>query len=401
MDAPVSISHVVENLNRGGLERVVIDLALTQQAAGHDCQIVCLFERGLLADEAESSGVRVVVCDKGSAGTLAAMRRLRRAVKAHRTEALHTHNATAHYHAVAATLGLPFASVVSTRHGLGDADSRSRRERLYRLALPRTDAIVAVSASLRDSYIDRWTLPPDRVHAIPNGIDVDRFTTTTADARAALRVMIGAPATAPVIGTVGRLNWTKDQATLLQAFARARATHPDARLVLIGGGELRGTLEGLAADLAIENAVHFLGDRSDVPTLLPGFDVFALSSRTEGYSIALLEACAAARPIVATDVGGNREIVRDGSNGRIVPAADPERLGDALSHLLARDDLDSMGAAGRAWVVANGSLRVMADRYLSLYASARSGSAGLHAFGRRAGADSASRIADQSRRPDR
>jgi glycosyltransferase involved in cell wall biosynthesis len=102
--------------------------------------------------------------------------------------------------------------------------------------------------------------------------------------------------------------------------------------------------------------------------LLRGFDVYAMSSRTEGYSLALVEACAAGLPVVATDVGGNREIVRDGHSGQLVPAGDPAALAGALGTLL--DDPQrarSMGAAARAWAEAHGTLAAMAERYARLY----------------------------------
>ncbi len=364
----MKITHVVENLNRGGLERVVIDLARTQRAAGHDCQIVCVFERGHLADEPESFGIPVIAGDKACAGTVRALRTLRSAVRNHGSDVLHTHNATAHYHAIAATLGLRFQSVVSTRHGLGDTQPSSRRERLYRLALSRTDAVVAVSAALRDSFIQRWSLTPTRVTAVANGIDVDRFQPADDTSRARLRTELQLPATTPIVGTVGRLNWAKDQATLLHAFAELRSTRPDAALVLVGGGELGPDLRALADRLDIAAAVHFLGDRSDVGQLLRGFDVFALSSIREGYSIALLEACAAGLPIVATDVGGNREIVRPHVNGSIVPPADAAALAQALSSMLATSDgARAMGVQGRDWVARHGSLEAMAQRYEAIY----------------------------------
>lgn len=364
----MKIIHVVENLNRGGLERVVIDLARSQAAAGHECRIVCVFDAGSLAGELASSGIPVIACNKRRIGGLRLLTRLRQAIGGHRGGVLHTHNATAHYHAVAATLGQRFGAVVSTRHGLGDAGRSSRRERLYRLALRRTDRVVAVSAALRDGFIERWHLPPPLLAVVANGIDVNRFAAASPGARASLRAQLGLPADTVVIGTVGRLNWAKDQASLLRAFALVHAQRPDSALVLVGGGELRDDLGRLADELGIAAGVHFLGDRGDVPDVLGGFDVFAMSSVSEGYSIALLEACASALPIVATDVGGNREIVREGDNGRIVPASDPSALAGALSALLADpEQARSMGGRGRQWVREHGSLDAVAAKYMTIY----------------------------------
>lgn len=365
---PLAITHVVENLNRGGLERVVIDLVRTQKAMGHRCQVVCVFEPGSLAGELGESGIPVLACRKGRLNALGVLWRLRRAVRRFGTGILHTHNATAHYHAALACAGLPLAAVVSTRHGLGDLAPSSRRERFYRYAMRGTDAVVAVSGVLRDRFARTDLLPEDRMLSVPNGIDVERFGIATAEHRRSLRVALGFGADTRLIGTVGRLNWAKDQATLIRAFAQVRRHGSDAGLVLVGGGELKAQLETLAATEGVADAIRFLGDRGDIPALLQGFDLFALSSVREGYSIALLEACAAGLPIVATDVGGNAEIVRDGVNGRIVPVSDASAIAAAAMELLG-DPVRSqtMGTAGRTWALEHGSLASMARRYETIY----------------------------------
>lgn len=171
-----------------------------------------------------------------------------------------------------------------------------------------------------------------------------------------------------IICSVGRLNSVKDQATLLRAFARLHADVADTALVLVGDGALRAALEGQAAALGIGDASRFLGDRSDVRELLRGFNVFALSSLSEGYSMALLEACASGLPIVATDVGGNREIVVDGRSGLLVPPARDDALAAAFATLL-RDPPGTvaMGRAGRDWALREASVEAMARRYDVLY----------------------------------
>ena len=147
---------------------------------------------------------------------------------------------------------------------------------------------------------------------------------------------------------------------------------PDTGLVLVGDGPLRARLEAEAAASGFGDRIRLLGDRNDVRALLPGLAVFALSSASEGYSMALLEACASALPIVATDVGGNGEIVRDRFNGRLVPARDAGALASALLDLLRLPPpaLALLGDAGREWVLAEGSFARMAERYEALYGDA-------------------------------
>ena len=371
------ITHVVENLNRGGLERAVIDLVAAQLARGHRCQVVCLFERGQLAGEVEALGVAVHACGKRSGLAPRALLRLRRHLRAQATEILHTHNATAHYHAVLAALGLPLRRTLNTRHGMGALDTGSRREALYRRAMRRTDAVVTVCEAAREDLQHSAALPGTRIVAVPNGIRTERFEATSAEARVALAATLGLPAATPIIGTVCRLNWAKDHAGLLHAFADLRAQGVDAALAIVGDGALRAELATLAHTLGCADRVFLLGDRSDVAALLRGFHVFALSSLTEGYSITLLEACAAALPIVATDVGGNREIVRDGINGALVAARDRAALGDRLRQLLVEPEAArAMGQAGRAWVLEEGSFTTMATRYDALYAGSAGGASG-------------------------
>jgi glycosyltransferase involved in cell wall biosynthesis len=362
------VTHCVENLNRGGLERAVIDLIRAQVAAGHECQVICLFQRGLLADELADLGVAVHACGKRRGFDLRALAHLRHHLKAHATEVLHTHNATAHYHAVWAAFGLGIRRVINTRHGMGALESGSRRERLYRRALRGTHAVVTVCEAARRELLRGARLPAHTLVAVANGIRVERFRPADAGTRAHLVSQLGlAPGTC-VIGTVGRLVRAKHHVALIEAFAAVHARSGNCALILVGDGELRGELEAQVDSLALRGHVHLLGDRSDVADLLAGFDIFALSSLTEGYSIALLEACAAGLPIVATDVGGNAEIVRDGSNGRLVAAGSISALAAALQELVdvpARRE--AMARHSRAWVLEHGSYTAMAARYDALY----------------------------------
>lgn len=365
---PMNITHVVENLDRGGLERMVLELVKLQHRQGHRCQVVCLFERGAHAHELDELGIPVHACDKRQGLDLRALVRARRMVRSHGTDVLHTHNAVAHYQAVLATCGLNLRRVVNTRHGMGGNRRAGRREWLYRRALARTDAVVAVcEAACRDAC-KRGIVPATKARVVPNGIRVGSFQPASTAARRRLLQMLQLPLQTRVIGHVGRLNWAKDQVGLIRAFRRLHEQQPDTALVLIGDGELRAELQQCAADEGVADNVHFLGDRDDVGELLQGFDLFALSSLSEGYSMALLEACAVALPIVATAVGGNGEIVRDGSTGRLVPPGNPTALSDAMLELLRDPDHAlALGRAARAWVEQYGSLEAMASRYASLY----------------------------------
>lgn len=364
----MEIVHFVENLDRGGLERTVVDLIASQREAGHQCRVICLFKLGLLAKELLASGVRVEACGKRPGLDLRALRRARALIRQSPDAVLHTHNAMAHYYAVIASMGLPLKCRINTRHGMGGRARSGRQEWLYRQSMRFTDYAVAVCEAARARFAAEGVSPQRGLLSVPNGIRLERFKPADAAGRQALATELGWPQGSRIIGTVGRLQPVKDHALLLRAFAKVRMQVPEAVLAIVGDGPLRGALEAQAEQAGLSDAVRFLGDRHDVPRLLTGMDVFALSSASEGYSIALLEACAAGLPIVATDVGGNREIVRDGINGRLVPAADVAALATALIALLrGGDEAGRMGRAGQAWAQAEASFRTMAERYHGLY----------------------------------
>nr|WP_298151230.1 glycosyltransferase [uncultured Pseudoxanthomonas sp.] len=364
----MEIVHVVENLDRGGLERTVVDLIASQRDAGHECRVICLFKLGLLARELLASGVRVDACGKRRGLDLRALRRARALIRQSPGAVIHTHNAMAHYYAVLATLGLPVKCRINTRHGMGGRTRSGRQEWLYRQSLRFTDYAVAVCEAARQRFAADGMRPRRALLAVPNGIRLERFRPADDVARQALVAELGLPPGSRIIGTVGRLQPVKDHALLLRAFAKVRMQVPEAALVIVGDGPLRAALEAQAEQAGLSDAVRFMGDRHDVPRLLTGMEVFALSSASEGYSVALLEACASSLPIVATDVGGNREIVRHGINGRLVPSGDTAAIATALIALLrGGEQAAAMGRAGYAWAQAEASFRTMAERYHGLY----------------------------------
>ena len=367
----MKITHVVENLERGGLERVVVDLAGMQHQQGHDCKVVCLFGAGALAPELRRQGIPVHACGKGAGLDMRALLRLRSLLRTRRVGVIHTHNATVHYHAALALFGLAPCRLVNTRHGMGAEERTGRRERLYRLSMPLTHGVAAVCDAARERFQAHGLLPGGGIEIVRNGIHVERFKPSSMALRRQLVAELGFAPGTRLIGTVGRLNVVKDQARLIHALAQLQDTDANVALVVVGDGPLRGELERCALEAGVAERVRFLGDRDDVHRLLPGLDLFALPSRSEGYSIALLEAAASALPIVATDVGGNAEIVRHGVMGELVPAGDTEALAGALARVLTdATAAERMRAAAREWALREASVQSMARRYMAFYESA-------------------------------
>ena len=364
----MNIVHVVESLAVGGLERVVLSLASWQRRRGDVARIVCLFHEGALAAEARSLGIDLLALDKTRGLDVRALRALRAALRGARPDVLHTHNAVAHYYAAAAAFGLGISCVINTRHGMGTVRDSRRLDRLYRTALLGTDVAASVCHAGQDRFVQTGVIPLAKAVVVPNGVAMAGIEARTPVAKAALLAQLGRPAGTLLLGTVGRLSPVKDHATLLLAVQKLRGSGRAIELVVVGDGETRSALEAQARALLIDDGVHFLGMRQDVAQLLPAFDVFVLSSTSEGYSLALVEAAAAALPIVATQVGGNADIVVDGHNGRLVPAQSADALAAAVAELADDTALrERMGTAGRQWALRHGSIDAMGQAYLGLY----------------------------------
>ena len=363
----MNITHVVESLGRGGLERMVIDLAEAQVNEGHTCQIICLFTDGELAQEAVSKGIDCVVCFKKKGLDFVALYRLRRALSKQKTEVIHSHNAVAHYYVYFAAQKLPIKCLINTRHGMGARNPNAKREKHYKNTLRKTNYVVAVCEAAKNKLVSDNIAPEEKCVVVRNGINVKQYINVRLNNDSRYDT-VNNENKHLIIGSVGRLNWAKDYFTLLDSFKLLTAEFDDIKLVIVGGGELMEELLQHAENLMISEQVSFLGDTEDVKPILKNMDIFASSSVSEGYSIALLEACAAGIPIVATNVGGSSEIVQHEKNGLIVPPQDPEALAESLA-ILVRDKKirDQYAIFGQEWILRNGDIDQMSSSYSKLY----------------------------------
>jgi glycosyltransferase involved in cell wall biosynthesis len=229
---------------------------------------------------------------------------------------------------------------------------------LSRLGSRWTSGFVAVSEDAAGVARDIERVPPEKLRVIHNGIDLDRFPMPDArPARAAARAV-----------TVGRLDAVKDQSTLLRAVRLVVDRSPAFQLDIVGDGPSRSDLESQRDALGLTGHVHFHGYRDQVRPFLAAAGVFVLSSASEGVSIALLEAMASGLPAVATDVGGNREVVVPGETGYLVPAGAPEALAEAVLRIQAEaTGFERMGRAARRRVEVAFNLSTVIAQYDELY----------------------------------
>jgi glycosyltransferase involved in cell wall biosynthesis len=278
-------------------------------------------------------------------------------------EVVHTHNPLPLiYGAPAARLA--GAAAIHTKHGRNPAGRANRL--LRRAAAQLAHAFVAVSETTAEQAREQHDAPRSRMHTIANGIRLDRYHPDP-EARAAARVELGL-GDATVVGTVGRLDTYKNQALLVRAIAPLLSSQ--VRLVIVGDGPARADVEAAVAALPEPRWVVMTGRRMDVPRLMPAFDIFCLSSQTEGLPLVVPEAMSAALPIVSTAVGGIPTVVDEGETGFLVPV-DETALRAALQTLI-EDPVRArtMGVAAREVALERYDYGRMVDAYLALYQNA-------------------------------
>lgn len=362
----IRIIHVIQWFEIGGGETLALQLTRDQVAAGHEVHVIALQARGPLkaAFEAAASAVYVVVRNKNSFEPRV-YGRLLGYFRRHRPQVVHTHDPQSMIYAAGPARALR-AGVVHTKHGIEVGVTRRRQRFLLRAAGRCVGALVAVSDDVAESTRQAREIPARRVHFVRNGVDLARFAEIRSE-RHAVRRELDIPLDARVVGTVGRVAPVKDHATLVRAMAPLLG--PACHLVIVGDGEEMANLRTQVDALANGQFVHLLGARHDVPRLLASFDVFALSSVSEGLPLAVLEAFACRLPIGATAVGGVPDVVKEGETGLLAPASDPNALGHQLQRLITDPKLaQEIGERGYALVCERYSMAETARAYMKLYA---------------------------------
>ena len=360
------VVHVVSSLEVGGQERVVLDLARGIVRAGHKASVVSLSRGGRL--KSDFGMIPVFSVSRRSGGLDPAVwPKLVRALGRLSPDVVHTHNPPALMYGAPAAALLRVPRLVHTKHGVNPVERW--RSVLARRALVRLyDEYVAVSDATAEVARRVEGVPEDKLTVIANGIDVQAFTRSEAD-RARVRRGLGLSQDMLVVGSVGRLSPEKNYPLLLRATAELLG--PEVRLVLVGDGPERERLSALVAP-HVRPFVHFAGMQHDVAAWLSAFDVFALSSYTEGLPLVVPEAMAASLPVVCTAVGGLPGVIADGISGLLVPSGDATAFAEALRALVGSPAARiRYGAAGRDAVERRFSLARVVDAYAELYARGR------------------------------
>jgi len=322
----VTVMHVIEGLTDfGGTPRMLLYLARHRDTATR--LLFFCYTPSPLKEAVRECGAEVI--EYSTINPIALVRGLCREIKRHEVDVLCTHLSRPLIVGCAAArlMGIPFIHNEHTsaiyRQGMA--------RRLARVCLPSAQAVISNSHHTSRTIQEAYRLPDALMHVVYNPVETRAVTRT----RAQVRQELGLTLEQPLIGHVGGMIASRDQANLLRAFYGLRRRHPDAALVLIGDGPLRGDLEALAAELGMTEAVHFLGYTNRIGDYLEALDIYVNPTIDEGFGIAVVEAMFAGVPVVLANCGAHPELVKDGESGVLYPGGDAEALRECLEALIA------------------------------------------------------------------
>jgi len=355
------------SMGMGGADKQLLSAAQLMHAQGHAVCIVSLTELGPMGLEARTQGIRTESLDmRRGVPDPRGLIRLIRLVRAWKPDVLHSHMVHANLMARAVRLFARVPVIVSTIHNIYEGGPLWMAA--YRVSNGLVDHMTIISEAAADRFVKEGIVPRELLTCVPNGVDTERFRQVAPGTREALRSSIGVDDRFVWLA-VGRFEIAKDYPNMLHAFAQVCQRDSNAVLLLVGHGSLQQETESLAQSLGLGDRIRFLGVRSDVPEVMAAADGYVMSSAWEGMPIALLEAGAAGLPIVATRVGGNHEVVRDGESGFLVPPRDAAALGQAMLRLMEQAPARrrDMGERGREHVRVHYGLGRVVERWQDLY----------------------------------
>lgn len=359
----MKVLHVVTSLNRAGLEKLIYLLCCRNNSdAANDFMLLVLNDA---ADEDLLNGIKrtktkLVELKRRPGKPWNLPRYLwkaRRVVTSYRPDVVHVHNRLSFVLGFLASRFLG-ASIVYTLHDTRLFSSGLLDQATKRLAKKGTDRFIAISESVKNSFIS-GDMAPDAVTVVPNCIDLEEFAPSRRNA------------SVPIIVCVARLDHLKKgQDILIEALAMVRDRSIPFQCQLIGEGPSRAFLDGLVGELGLSEEVRFTGVRSDVAALLSGADLFVLPSRYEGFGIVILEAMASGLPVIVSNIEGPAEVVQEGKSGLLFKSGDACDLAEKVETLLVNRELSAGFAKASLHRARDFSIEVMYQAYLDVYSCA-------------------------------
>jgi sugar transferase (PEP-CTERM/EpsH1 system associated) len=373
------ILHVVHSLEVGGLENGLVNLINRLDPERFEHSVCCLTKSGKIAERIASAGVKIVELNLPAGQFRFPLFRLAGLFREISPHIVHSRGWATVDATFAARL-VRRAAIIHGEHGrdLVDKDGDNwKRNQIRRLVGLNVSRYVVVCDFFRSWLTQSCRVPAQKIVHIPNGVDAKKFhpkNGCVADedgiSATAWRRSLDISPDAVILGSIGRLDPVKDFPTLLKGFAEIRRQRPHAVLAIVGDGPIRADLNRIGDEQGLGQSVKWLGERRDIPALLRHFDLFVQTSVFEGMSNTILEAMATGLPIVATDTGGNSELVKNGQNGTLIPVADVSALVGAVGAYLQSPALRTQhGLESRRRVEVDFDLSLMATRYADLYES--------------------------------
>jgi L-malate glycosyltransferase len=366
MSGNLRVGIVIGQLHRGGAERQVYELSTRLLGGRVEPFVYCLSDIlepfGPMLDAA---GVPLRVLPRRRSHEPRRVLSLSRLFRRDRLDVVHSLADSPKLYSYLALLLAGRRTFLATNWAIDPTVSRLSA-RLNRMIFARCDRVVVNSQRGVEFTRKFYGVPVGKMDVIYNGLDTARFLSLADPART--RSSLGIAAGAPLVGYVGRFSWEKRPKFFLEACRSIASRLPDARFLMVGDGPELPAVRRQAGEAGLGSRVIFTGFRDDIPDLLEAMDLLLLTSSQEGLPNAILEAMAAGRPVIATDVGGCREVVTEGVTGHLVAADSPEALARMAVSVLALPDRGrSLGEAGRRRVFAEFSAEAMAGRFRDLY----------------------------------
>jgi glycosyltransferase involved in cell wall biosynthesis len=361
---PLRLLCMLDELDIGGTEQQILELVRRIDRDRFE-PMVCCFRHGRKAEEIESLGIPVFRVPKSHKLDAGIIRRIARLLQEQRIDILQTYlwTANAWGRVAARWAGTPI--VVASERNV-DIWEQSYKRLIGRSLAGATDRIIANSEAVRDYLLDRGGLDPEKVVRIYNGVNFERFEQPFDPMER--RRELNLPEGALLAGVVARVEPAKDHDTLLQAMASVREQTSHLHLAVVGDGRQTERLTALANELGIGDRVHFTGFRTDAAEWIRTFDFSVLSSVKEGLSNTVIESMAAGKPVIATAVGGNPEVIVEGETGFLLPTREPELFGAAIANLVANPErIRALGHASKLRVESLFSVEKMVDNTSNLY----------------------------------
>jgi glycosyltransferase involved in cell wall biosynthesis len=378
----LAVLHLMNEWEDCSISRIVERLVQHLESRGYEWHIGALNRSGDMQEVFRRLGAQVVDFSKQTVSGCGSGCGIREYVTAHRIQVVHNHSPRTILKTALALAGGPPTTHLATKHLLNLAADR-RWGLVYvlldRLSMYLPNHLVAVSETMYGQLVAQPGVSRRRVTIIRNAVPCEHFYAPSE--RDACRAELGLKPETPTIGFTGRIEPMKRLDLLLEGSALVLVQRPDARLLIVGEGSLRPRLEALASRLGISRAVIWAGFRQDIPRLLAAMDIYVQPSSNEGLSLSILEAMAAGKAVIATNVGGAREVVSDNKTGILIPPGSAQAVGAAILALL--DDPGKSAAlaqTARADVVQRFHVQRMVGAYGQLYDMLASGAGSQNPF---------------------